>query len=419
MHPAGRGETMVPNHDHDSKSGSQLPLSGITVIECASIVAGPLAAQFLGDMGAEVIKIEPPAGDLTRAIGPRKSEGMGSFFLNNNRNKKSVVLDLKVKEGLEVLKRMVGQSDVFLHSIRTSAADRLGLSYEDLRSINEAIVYCHVKGFSDKGSYAGKPAYDDIIQSLSGLAMLQEVVGGEPRYMPAIFADKTAAIHAAYATVLALFHRERTGEGQKVDVSMFETMVSFNMAEHLWGMTFEPPLGPMGYEPVSTAARRPFRTVDGYVSFLPYSDEQWRRFFELINRLDIVEDPRFATFSGRQQNVKMVWSEIAHQLTLRTNAEWVQLLESEDIPFAVLNSLEDLLTDPHLVETEFWQVAEHETEGLLRFPGAPFDMSRTPQRLDLLPPGLGRHTQDVLQRFGYSEQEIAGLIEQGATTLTP
>jgi crotonobetainyl-CoA:carnitine CoA-transferase CaiB-like acyl-CoA transferase len=389
------------------------------VIECASIVAGPLAGQFLGDMGAEVIKIEPPEGDLTRAIGPRNSDRMGSFFLTNNRNKRSVILDLKVAEGREVLSRMVAEADVFLHSIRTSPAARLGLGYEDLRAINEKLVYCHVKGFSDKGPYAGRPAYDDTIQSLSGLAMLQEVVGGEPRYMPAIFADKTTAIHAAYAITLALFHRERTGTGQNIDVSMFETMAAFNVAEHMWGKTFEPARGSMGYEPVSTAARRPFKTLDGYVSLLPYSDVQWRRFFELIGRLDIMEDPRYSTFAGRQKNVKLVWSEIADQLTRRTNLEWVRLLEPEDIPFAVVNSLEDLLTDPHLVKTDFWQVAEHESEGLLRFPGAPFEMSATPQQLNLLPPLLGRDTESVLRRFGYSTAQIEGLVESGATTLQP
>jgi crotonobetainyl-CoA:carnitine CoA-transferase CaiB-like acyl-CoA transferase len=398
---------------------SRGPLSGVTVIESASIVAGPLAAQFLGDLGADVIKIEPPEGDLTRKIGPRRSEDMGSFFLTNNRNKRSVVLDLKVQEGRDVLNRMVAGADVFLHSIRTSAAARLGLSYNELSTINPKLVYCHVKGFSDKGTYAGKPAYDDIIQSLSGLAMLQTVVGGEPRYMPAIFADKTTAIHAAYAVVAALFHRERTGEGQNIDASMFETMAAFNVAEHLWGYSFEPPIGTMGYEPVSTAARRPFKTLDGYVSFLPYSDVQWRRFFEIIDRLDVVEDPRFGTFAGRQRNVQIVWAEIAHQLTLKTNAEWVRLFEPEDIPFSVVNSLEDLLTDPHLVSTNYWQVAEHETEGMLRFPGAPYDFSTTPQELRLLPPTLGRDTNAVLHRFGYSDSDIAGLVACGATVAIP
>jgi formyl-CoA transferase len=187
----------------------------------------------------------------------------------------------------------------------------------------------------------------------------------------------------------------------------------------MWGKTFEPARGSMGYEPVSTAARRPFKTLDGYVSLLPYSDVQWRRFFELIGRLDIMEDPRYSTFAGRQKNVKLVWSEIADQLTRRTNLEWVRLLEPEDIPFAVVNSLEDLLTDPHLVKTDFWQVAEHESEGLLRFPGAPFEMSATPQQLNLLPPLLGRDTESVLRRFGYSTAQIEGLVESGATTLQP
>ena len=214
------------------------PLDGITVVECASVVAGPLAAQYLGDMGADVIKIEPPRGDLTRGVGPRRAESLGSFFLTNNRNKRSVVLDLKVPEAREVLCDIVSGADVLLHSMRTPAAEALGLAYHDLAPRNPRLVHCHVQGFADDGAYGGKPAYDDIIQSLSGLASLQTVVTGEPRYLPAIVADKVTAVHAAYAVVLALFHRERTGVGQAVTVPMFETMAGFNTAEHMWGQTF-------------------------------------------------------------------------------------------------------------------------------------------------------------------------------------
>lgn len=395
------------------------PLDGVTVVECASIVLGPLAAQYLGDLGADVIKVEPATGDLTRRIGPRRSPAMGSFFLTNNRNKRSVVLDLKNPAGRAVLDRLVDRADVFLHSIRGAAAQRIGLDHATLAARNPALVYCHVKGFADDGPYGGKPAYDDIVQSLSGLAMLQTVVTGQPRYMPAIFADKVTAVHAAYAVLAALLHRERTGTGQCVDVPMFETMAGFNTVEHLWGHTFEPPIAPMGYEPVSTAARRPFPTRDGYLSFLPYSDTQWKRFFSLIGRDDVMADPRFGTFAARQQNVALVWGEIAHQLTLRTNAEWVQLLGAEDIPFAVVNSLEQLTEDPHLVETGFWQLHEDPVEGTLRFPSSALGLSASPAGLRRLPPRLGEHTREVLAEIGLDTAEIDRLAADGGTDLDP
>lgn len=404
-----------------SPAGSELgpgPLHGITVLECASIVLGPLTAQLLGDMGADVIKVEPPEGDLTRAIGPRRVDGMGSFFLSNNRNKRSVVLDLKVPSGRDVLHRLVARSDVFVHSVRTSAARRLGLGYDQLTVHRPDLVHCHVTGFSDAGPYGGKPAYDDIVQALSGLADLQTVVTGVPRYIPAIFADKVTAVQSAFAVSAALVHRERTGQGQAVVVPMFETMAAFNMHEHLWGFAFEPPLAPMGYEPVSTASRRPFPTLDGYLSFLPYSDAQWRRFFHLIGRDDVMQDERFATFAARQQAVPLVWGEIAAQLALRTNAEWTELLGGEDIPFAVVNSLEDLTRDEHLVSTGFWQFHEDPVDhGLLRMPSPATTMSRTPPGVRSLPPRLGQHTADVLAELGLDDAEVARLVEAGATRL--
>ena len=208
------------------------PLDGIRVLEIASMIFGPLAGQYLGDMGAEVIKLEPPEGDLTRSIGPRRSARMGAFFLTSNRNKRSIVVDLKRPEGRQVLDRLVARTDVLLHSLRTPAADRLGLAYAALAERNPALVYCHVTGYADDGLYGGRPAYDDIIQAASGLARLQTVIAGEPRFLPTIVADKVSGVHAAYAIVLALMHRLRTGEGQQVDVAMFETMTAFNMLEH-------------------------------------------------------------------------------------------------------------------------------------------------------------------------------------------
>ena len=389
------------------------PLDGIKVLEIASMIFGPLAGQYLGDMGAEVIKLEPPEGDLTRSIGPRRSPRMGAFFLTTNRNKRSIVVDLKRPEGRAVLERLVAQTDVLLHSLRTPAANRLGLDYGALAAHNPGLVYCHVTGYADDGLYGGRPAYDDIIQAASGLARLQTVIAGEPRFLPTIVADKVSGVHAAYAIVLALMHRMRTGEGQQVDVAMFETMAAFNMLEHQWGHTFEPPLGPMGYEPVAKAVRRPYRTSDGHLALLPYSNAHWQRFFELAGAPQIMADPRFATFAARQKHFREVWDEIERQVARKSNAEWIALLAPEDIPFSVVNDLEDLPADPHLASVGFWSIAEHPTEGKLRMPANPLRMSASPPGITRLPPCLGEHGAEILRECGFAAADIESMTSRG------
>lgn len=392
---------------------SRRPLEGVRVLEIASMIFGPLAGQYLGDMGADVIKLEPPEGDLTRSIGPRRSPQMGAFFLTSNRSKRSIVVDLKTPEGRQVLQKLVGQTDVLLHSLRTPAAKRLGLEYERLSQSNPGLVYCHVTGYGDDGLYAGRPAYDDIIQAASGLADLQTVVAGQPRFMPTIVADKISGVHAAYAIAMALIHRERTGEGQQVDVAMFETMAAFNMMEHQWGHAFEPPLDRMGYAPVASASRRPYRTKDGYLALLPYSDADWRRFFELAGQPQIMEDARFATFAARQAHFREVWDEIERQVARKTNAEWLALLSNDDIPFSVVNRLEDLPQDPHLESVGFWSIEEHPTEGALRLPANPLKLSATPPQVTRLPPNLGQHSAEILREVGYGEADIEALLATG------
>ena len=389
------------------------PLEGIRILEIASMIFGPLAGQYLGDMGADVIKLEPPEGDLTRAIGPRRSPRMGAFFMTSNRSKRSIVVDLKRPEGREVLQRLVAKTDVVLHSMRTPAANRLGLDYATLARTNPSLVYCHVTGYGDEGPYGGRPAYDDIIQAASGLAMLQQVVGGQPRFIPTIIADKISGVHAAYAIVLALMHRLRTGEGQQVDVAMFETMAAFNMLEHQWGHAFEPPIGPMGYAPVSSAARRPYRTQDGYLALLPYSNAHWKRFFELAGEPQIMDDPRFSTFAARQQHFRAVWDEIERQVARKSNAEWLRLLTPEDVPFSVVNDIEDLPHDPHLEAVNFWHLMEHPTEGTLRIPRNPLQLSASPPEITRLPPNLGQHSAEVLQECGYDTANIELLTAPG------
>jgi crotonobetainyl-CoA:carnitine CoA-transferase CaiB-like acyl-CoA transferase len=400
---------MPPSTNEPANTG---PLQGVRLLDLTSVVLGPMAAQYLGDMGADVIKIEPPEGDITRSIGSKRSKGMGALFLANNRNKRSVVLDLKKPDAQAVLRTMAAQSDIILHSIRTSSAARIGLSYANLSAQNLRLVYCHVTGFSDEGPYAGRPAYDDIVQSLSGLATLQTIAAGEPRYVPSIIADKITAVHAAYAIMLALFDRTRTGRGQEVKLPMLETMVAFNSAEHLGGYVFEPPVGSMGYGPVRQGMRRPFKTKDGYLCVLPYTDANWHSFFEIIARPDLKADPKFGTQAGRQANLEVVYTELANQLTTKTNDEWEPLLAAADIPHAKVNELEDLLHDPHLEAVGFWRMVEHPTEGTLRLPANPIQLSASPASIRLPPPVLGQHTAEVLREFGYDDAAIERLTKR-------
>jgi crotonobetainyl-CoA:carnitine CoA-transferase CaiB-like acyl-CoA transferase len=338
---------------------------------------------------------------------------MGAFFLTSNRSKRSIVVDLKKAEGRDILQRLVAKTDVLLHSMRTPASNRLGLDYGTLAKSNPGLVYCHASGYGDEGLYGGRPAYDDIIQAASGLAMLQTVVGGQPRYIPTIVADKVSGVHAAYGIVLALMHRMRTGQGQQVDVAMFETMAAFNMMEHQWGHIFEPPQGSMGYVPVSTASRRPYKTQDGYIALLPYSNDHWRRFFALAGEPQIMDDPRFATFAERQKHFRVVWDEVERQAARKSNAEWLALLSDDDIPFSVVNSLEDLIHDPHLDSVDFWQLREHATDGLMRFSANPLKMSASPPAITRLPPCLGEHTAEVLRECNYDDSAISRLTSPG------
>jgi crotonobetainyl-CoA:carnitine CoA-transferase CaiB-like acyl-CoA transferase len=260
-------------------------------------------------------------------------------------------------------------------------------------------VYCHAKGFSDEGAYAGMPAYDDVIQALSGIAALQSDIVGSPRYVPTIFADKVSSLHAAMAVAAGLFHRAQTGEGQQIVMPMFEAVTAFNTVEHLWGATFEPPIASMGYETIVKAARRPYTTKDGHIAFLPYTDAHWSRFFEGIGRPELMQDPRFCNYGARQKHFAAVWAFVTEALTHKTNAEWMALFGGGDLPIAAVNRLDDLTQDPHLDSVGFWQMREHPTEGLLRIPKSPFEFRGSPCSLRRMPPTLGQHTREVLDEF--------------------
>jgi len=391
------------------------PLAGLRVLDLATMVLGPLAAQILGDMGADVIKVEPPEGDLMRFIGPRRNDAMGAFFLNNNRNKRSIVLDLKKREAQGVMQELVRGADILLLSIRRGAAARLGLSYEALKAINPRLIYCHVRGYGEDGPYEGRAAYDDVGQAESGVAALQTVLTGEPRYAPNIVADKVTAMQTALAIAFAVIHRLRTGEGQEVGVPMFETMVAFNTVEHLWGEVFVPALGPTGYVPVSTASRRPFRTRDGkYICVLPYNEGHWKRFCDVVGDPALTADPRFATHAARQSDQPGFWAEVGRRVATRDAEDWIAALNAADVPCGRVNSVDDLLVDPHLTASGFWQEMVHPSEGRLRTAAVPFVLSAHPPTPHRPAPRLGEHTEEVLRELGLGAGRIAELTATGA-----
>ncbi len=391
------------------------PLTGVRVVDCTTVVLGPWAAQQLGDLGADVVKIEPPEGDTTRQLGPMRNPDMGAFYLAVNRNKRSIVLDLKQESARRVLLRLAEGADVLLHNYRPRAARRLGMSYEAFRAVNPSIVYVGTYGFRAAGPYGDKPAYDDIIQAASGLASLQASLFGEPKYVPTIVADKTSSMTVLVAVLAALYHKARTGEGQEVEVPMLESMAAWVMVEHLYGETFVPPVESVGYKRVLNRYRRPFKTKDGYLAILPYTDQNWQDFFTIAGRRDLLDDPRFKTLGTRLRHIEILYEELGKIATTRTSAEWLAELDRRNIPGMVVNSLESLLRDPHLEATGFWQVVEHPTEGTLRLPGVPAAYSKTPAAIRRLPPRLGEHSVEILREAGLSAPEIDGLLASGAT----
>jgi crotonobetainyl-CoA:carnitine CoA-transferase CaiB-like acyl-CoA transferase len=377
------------------------PLHGVRVIDLTTVAMGPYATQILGDMGADVIKVEAPGGDVFRYAAPQRNPGMGAAFLNLNRNKRSVVLDLKRPEERERLVAMARDADVFVYNVRPQSMRKLGLDYESLRKVNPRLIHCGAYGFAERGPYAGQPAFDDIIQAMSGIASLQGSNSqAGPAYVNTIIADKAAGLTAAYAIAMALYERERSGQGQAIEVPMFETIVSFTLVEHLAGETFVPPVGAMGYERVLSANRRPYRTRDGYIGLLPYTTAQWQRFFAVAGETALAGDPRVADPAARSRNIDALYSELARIVAGRTTAEWVKLLKDADIPMAPVRAPEDLLDDPHLAGIEFFPRMSHPTEGEMRTIGIPVTFSRTPGSVRRPPPGLGEHTAEVLEETG-------------------
>jgi crotonobetainyl-CoA:carnitine CoA-transferase CaiB-like acyl-CoA transferase len=391
------------------------PLQGVKVLELTSVVLGPWACQILGDMGAEVIKVEAPRGDTNRTLGASRNPNMSALYLTCNRNKRSLVLDLKQPSGREALLKLVETTDVLIHNNRPQVMTRLKLDYADIRAINPKIIYCGTYGYGKAGPYGAQGALDDSIQASSGIAMLNEMVLGEPRYLPTVIADKTTALGVVYAVTAALYHRERTGIGQEIEVPMYESMVHFVMAEHLWGMTFEPPIGTPGYKRLMSYHRKPYKTKDGYIAILPYLDSHWEKFCRLSGRDDLLDDSRFTTLADRVRNIDDTYEETAKTMIGRTTGEWLELFAETSVPTNVVNTLEELKEDPHLKAVDFWQEADHPTEGRIRMTRFPVTFSETPADVRRLPPRLGEHSVEILQEAGLAQSEIDAMLADGAT----
>ena len=351
------------------------PLAGVRVVDLTAMVMGPYCTQILADMGADVIKIEPPQGDDTRYVSVGPEPGMSGVFVNVNRGKRSVVLNLRSEEGKAALRALIADADVFIHSMRSKAIVKLGFGYDDVAAINPSIVYTNCYGYGRRGPERDRPAYDDTIQAECGLPAVQKELTGEANYVASIVADKVAGLTAVYATTMALFHRERTGEGQEVEVAMFETMASFMLVEHANGAMFDPPLGPAMYHRTVAPNRKPYRTKDGYISALIYNDKHWAGFINSVQ--PEWNSERFATLEARAAEIDTIYSLVARTMTERTTHEWLKLFVELEIPAAPLNTPEDLFTNEHLNAVGFFETVQT-PHGTVRMPGVPTWFSRTP-----------------------------------------
>ncbi|MHC8320466.1 CaiB/BaiF CoA transferase family protein [Pseudomonas sp. GB2N2] len=395
------------------------PLAGLRVIDLSINVLGPVATQILGDMGADIIKIEPPSGDQNRQNGPGKNPNMAVFYLIMNRNKRSVVLDLKQAECMEALLKLVETADVVVHSMRPSAAKRLGICYEKIRERNPKIIYAFAPGYRGDGPYKDMPAFDDVIQGESGLAAINRGLDGQPRYFPTVIVDKFCGYVLASSISMALLHRERTGEGQQVLVPMLETMLQFNLFEHLWEGALGSSNGEgLGYTRMFSTHRKPYATLDGHICLLAVNDEQWRRVLKGIGRPELLEDPRFCRMSERMLNINELYGILGEAIATKTSADWEKIFAEADVPHGQVRELNDLMKDEYLKETGFFQHVEHPTEGELVMTSIPVQFSASPGNVRYLPPNLGEHSLEILAEVGYSADTAARLSQSHAKKAT-
>jgi crotonobetainyl-CoA:carnitine CoA-transferase CaiB-like acyl-CoA transferase len=389
------------------------PLEGVRILDLTSNFMGPYASLLLADMGADVCKIESREGDTTRNIGPSRHPGMGPIFLHLNRNKRSLVLDLKHADGIAALRRMAASADVLLYSMRPHTMVKLGIAYEDVQRLNPRIIYCGAFGFGQNGPYATRPAYDDLIQAAVGMPVLQSRKSGPPDYVATAVADRVVGMATSNAVAMALYRREKSGVGQQVFVPMLETFAHFVLGDHLYGHTFVPPLGDWGYARMMNPDRRPYRTRDGYIGVNVYADHHWRRFFILSGHADMADDPRFSTIGARTENIAHLYAFLAEVFETKTTAEWVALLSGADIPVIEMNTPATVLDDPHMKAVGFFAEQEHPSEGTIRTLGIPQQWSESSPELRYPAPRLGEQTAQLLAEYGFGRDEIDAMIRSG------
>src|SRR6476619_5839047 len=396
------------------------PLEGDKVVDMTTVLMGPYATQMLGDYGADVITVESLDGDVTRQIGPTRHPGMGPVFLNTNRSKRSICLDLKKPAGRDAVLRLIEKADVLVYNVRPQAMMRLQLGYDVVSKVNPRLIYAGVFGFGQDGPYAAKPAYDDLIQGATALpALIAQTSDGVPRYVPNALVDRIVGLTAVGAICASLVHRDRTGRGQRVDIPMFETMAGFVMGDHMGGLTYEPPLDKGGYARHLSRDRRPYKTSDGYLSVIVYNDKQWENFFKATGRDDLRSNPQFAAFAGRANNIYVVYAELARILETKTTAEWSNILEKADVPVMPMHDLASMLHDEHLEATNFFPVVNHPTEGPIRSMKVTATCSETEAEPVRLAPQLNEHGAEILREIGYSADEIDAMVRDGVTRSPP
>lgn len=391
------------NRNKETMTEATGPLKGIRVLDLTTVVLGPFATQTLGDWGAEVIKIEPINGDTARNSGLFRNRGMGSNFLQINRNKRSIALDLKSEGGKEVLRRLIPTADVLVSNVRPAGMARLGFGYEECRALNPRLIFVVATGFGQDGPWRARPAFDEIIQAASGFA---SAMGSddEPQFVPSLAADKLTGMAVVSAVCAALFQRERSGEGQLVEVPMLETLAAFNSVEMMGGLSFEPPIGPPVYKRMRE--RKPARTKDGWLTMLPYSAANWCAFFQAVGRPELIEELSINDPVARAQNIDVVYEAMRGIARTRTTAEWEELLLRIDVPHTSFTRMAEVAEQPHMKAVGMFPVIDHPSEGAIRVARPPTRFSNTPANIRRHVPLLGEHTAEVLREVGFSVAEI-------------
>jgi crotonobetainyl-CoA:carnitine CoA-transferase CaiB-like acyl-CoA transferase len=391
-------------------------LAGVRVIDLTTVVVGPTATLYLADYGADIIKVEAPGGDLLRTLGGQSKSGeLSGKFMHFNRNKRSLVLDLKHERGREAMHRLLDTADVFIANVRPAALERLGLGADALRLRHQRLIVCNLTGFGSRGRYHDRPAYDTIIQGLAGVADCNRRATGEPRYVPMVFADHVVGLIAAQCIMAALLWRERTGEGQSMEVPMFENMAAFVLAEHMGDLTFVPPRGQSGDLRLLDPMGKPVATRDGYICVSANTDAQAFALFDAIGRPELKNDPRFSSVKARLANVRAYFDLRAESFRGRTTDEWIEILNKADIPAARMHTLDSLITDEHLIDAGFFYEVDHPVEGKIidmQFP----NRFSAGTREDYRPaPLLGGESVAILREIGYGSDDIDEMVKLNVT----